>query len=384
MFYKRIAEALADGERSVLITIIARAGTGYPPVGHTRFWSPGEAAGNLGEEWLNREADRMARRVLDSGELEKRRLASPAQPDGHFTLVAEPVLLSEELVVLGGGNIARPLVQIAALLGYKITVVDDRPAFASPGLFPAAARVVCDDFQKALAEIRLGPWCSAVIITRGHRHDLACLERLIGLDLAYLGMIGSRRRIKLVRAHLQEQGVPEARLDRVHMPIGLSIGAQTTAEIAASIAAELVKVRRGGTARSLAEETGGGRVFPGRQGASCSIAGEEAGLWQALAECEEHKTPVVLATVVSTKGSTPRKAGAKMLIFRDGRSLGTIGGGCVEGEVRREALDVFDSGVPRLFNYLLDSEAAADEGMACGGAMEVFLMPVTGEAAAHA
>lgn len=383
MIYKLILESLFAGESSALVTVIACEGINDSMVGRMRFLSPGRRIGSLGEEWLNLEADRLAGRALETGELEKSLLFSPGQPAGQYTLVAEPFFVPEELVVLGGGNIAQPLVRIASLLGYSITVLDDRPAFTNPALFPGAARLICDDFKKALGKIPLGPWCSAVIITRGHQHDLACLKHLINTDMAYLGMIGSRRRIKMIREHLHSQGVPEDCLDRIHMPIGLDIGAQTPAEIAVSIVAELVKVRRGGKARSLSEETGGGKTAAGRHGAG-STSGEDVKLLQGLAGFATQEIPAVLATVVSTKGSTPRKAGAKMLIYRDGRTLGTIGGGCIEGEVRREALGVLDGGAPKLFRYLLDSEVAADEGMACGGAMEVFLASVVGEEAEYA
>jgi len=379
VIYQLILKALSAGKSSALVTVIdCQRVDDRLVVGRMRFWSSGQAAGSLGEEWLDQEADQMARRVLETGKLEKSRVPSPVKSAGQYTLVAEPFFIPEELVVLGGGNISQPLVQIAALLGYKITVVDDRPAFTSPALFPGAARLVCDEFKKALSKIRFGPWCSVAIITRGHKHDLLCLEHLMKFDLAYLGMIGSRRKIKLIREHLCGQGVPESRLAGVHMPIGLDISAQTPDEIAVSIAAELIKVRRGGKARSLAEGTVGGKVAAGQHNAGY-IPGGDVELLQALVKCVAEETPAVLATLVSTKGSTPRKAGAKMLIFRDGRTLGTIGGGCIEGEVRREALYISDKGVPRLFNYVLDSEVAADEGMACGGAMEVFLAPVAGE-----
>ncbi|MCL6638611.1 MAG: XdhC family protein [Firmicutes bacterium] len=374
MLYELVLNALDAGEGCSLVTVI-RADSRR--TGAVRFYSPARTAGGLGEEWLDREADRLAARSLAGGKVETARLSAPGKPEEQVILMAEPFFLPEELVVLGGGNIAQPLVRIAALLGFKVTVVDDRPSFASPGLFPDAWRVLCEPFENFGKVVEMGPWSSVVIITRGHKHDLVCLKQAVGRDLAYLGMIGSRRRVKLIREHLRELGVPESRLEEIFMPIGLDIGAQTPAEIAVSIAAELVKVRRNGKARSLAEEAGGGRPA-GPRGAGY-LSEKDVELLRVLVDCGRSGTPAVLATVAAAKGSTPRKAGAKMLIFRDGRTLGTIGGGCVEGEVIRKALDVFDSGAPVLFQYYLDSDVAAGEGMACGGAMEVFLAPVERE-----
>lgn len=378
MIYELILKALAAGESAALITVIECEGGEGPAVGRTRFWSSEQVAGSLGGEWLDQEADRMARRVLVTGELEKNQIPSPGKPASRYTLMAEPFFVPDELVVLGGGHIAQHLVQIAALLGYKTTVVDDRPAFTNPALFPGAARLICDEFEKALDQIRFGPWCSVAIITRGHKYDLLCLERLIELDLAYLGMIGSKRKIKLIREHLRCQGVPESRLAGVYMPIGLDTGAQTPAEIAVSIAAELIKVKRGGKAGSLAGEAAGGKAAAKQCNAGYTSEADVE-LLQMLVQGVAEGTPAVLATVVATRGSTPRKAGAKMLIFRDGRVLGTIGGGLIEGKVCRMALDVLEQGVPTLFKYVLNNEVAADAGMVCGGAMEVFLAPFAGK-----
>lgn len=378
MLYEWVLDTLSAGVSSALVTVIEGDSK---QAGGMRFWSPGRTAGSLGGEWLDREADQLARRSLESGKVEIDRHSDPGRPGGQVTLMAEPFFLPQELVVLGGGNIAQPLVRMAALIGYKVTVLDDRPAFANALLFPDAERVICEDFERFTRKIELGPWCSVVIITRGHKHDLDCLKQVITRDLAYLGMIGSKRRIKQLREHLHGLGVTDSRLEQIYMPIGLDIGAQTPAEIAVSIVAELIKVRRGGKAKSLAEDAGGGR--PAGQHDTVFLSERDVELMRTVVECADRRTPAVLATIAAVKGSTPRKAGAKMLIFRDGRTLGTIGGGCVEGEVIRKALTVFDDGSPVLFHYFLNSDVAANEGMACGGGMEIFLAPVAGKQEKH-
>lgn len=388
--YEYVLNALAAGERAVLVTVAAvEEGQGqegkrekegiFPAPGSKRFFSPELRAGTLGAGWLDQAADELAGRALHSGTLEKARVFGPAgaAAAGHCLLVAEPFFRPDELVILGAGHIARPLVQVAAMLGYAVTVVDDRPEFASRERFPEARQVICADFEQALESLPLGPGTSVVIVTRGHQHDLLCLERLIGRDLAYLGMIGSRRKVKLIKEHLLAKGVPEERIAAVYMPIGLDLGAQTPEEIAVSIAAELIKVRRGGGARSLAEDFGGGQGNRGylRGG---SLAVQDIDLFQTLVTCVRQGTPAALATVIAARGSSPRKAGAKMLIFPDGSICGTIGGGLVEEEVRRAGLDLLAAdGFPVIFNYSMDNATAAAEGMICGGAVEVLIEPVS-------
>ncbi|WP_187147782.1 XdhC/CoxI family protein [Heliomicrobium modesticaldum] len=301
------------------------------------------------------EALTLAEASLQSGRVVSKRVSLEGEA---ARLLAEPFYPPDELVILGGGHVSQALVPVAVMLGYRVTVVDDRPAFAAPKRFPGAAKVICNDFVRAIEELHLQPSCAVAIITRGHRHDLRCLEALVGKRLGYLGMLGSRRRVQLIKDHLRASGVFEEDIEQVQMPIGLPIGAQTPEEIAVSIAAQLIQARRGG-----------------RGGAGITV--QDLELLRTLVESARRGTSAVLATVVEARGSTPRKAGAKLLVFRDGQMRGTIGGGCIEAEARREALLLLDGGAAGLFSFSLDNDAAAEEGMACGGTMEVLLEPVT-------
>jgi xanthine dehydrogenase accessory factor len=373
--YEQLLEGISAGEKLVLITLVSADEGFLPAAGAKRLWSAGRVAGTLGVDWLDREADSLAGRVIKTGQAETACIASPGRPAGQCAIVAEPFFKPEELLILGGGNIARPLVRVASVLGYSITVVDDRPEFADPARFPEAGQVVCSDFERFLNDIDAGPWTSAVIVTRGHQHDLACMRRLIGRDLAYLGMIGSRHKIRQVKEHLIASGVDEGRIDRVYMPVGLDIGAQTPEEIAVSIAAELVKVRRSGAARSLAEEAGGGK--PAREHAGrITLMAQDVDLLKTLVDYANKGIPMALATVTATRGSTPRKAGARMLIFRDGSILGTIGGGVTEDGVIRKGLGILAGSPAGLYKFSLDNKLAALAGAVCGGYMEVFIEPV--------
>ncbi|HEX2187226.1 MAG TPA: XdhC family protein, partial [Chloroflexota bacterium] len=134
----------------------------------------------------------------------------------------------------------------------EVTVIDDRARFASRERFPEAEEVLVAPFQEAIAQQTITPWTYLVLVTRGHEHDEATLRRVVGSPAPYIGMIGSRRRVLLVFQRLTAAAVPDEFLDRIYAPIGLDIGARWPEEIALAIMAEIVKVRRGGRAESLA------------------------------------------------------------------------------------------------------------------------------------
>lgn len=169
--------------------------------------------------------------------------------DGHEFFL-DPLGLSQELVIAGAGHIARPLAKMAAMCGYQVVVIDDRAEYARPELFPEA-RVVCRDFGAFFAEYTVHPGSHVVLVTRGHKLDEDCLRSLIGRQVPYLGMIGSRRRTRAVLGELRSEGVDRDWLARIYAPIGLNIGALTPEEIAISILSEMILFRRGGTGGSL-------------------------------------------------------------------------------------------------------------------------------------
>lgn len=355
-----------------VVTVIGQRGLPAAAVGKKKIFFPAGEAGDLSLPWAGEKAAQLARKALYDGIFTVVDLVNPAHQAESVTVMIDPYLPPPELVILGGGHIAMPLAKLGKLLGYRVAVVDDRPDFASAARFPEADRVICSSFTGIREKLAFGPGSSVVIVTRGHQHDMDCLRQLVEHPLAYLGMIGSRRRIRLVRQQLIEEGFPGQALDTVHMPVGIDIGAQTPEEIAVSIAAELIKVRRGGGAASLSNC----RTEPGARAKACEMPSSmDLEILRRAVASDGGDMPAALGTVIVTRGSTPRKAGARMLIYRDGRAFGTIGGGCGESEVRREALNVIDEGVPRLYRVALDADTAADEGMVCGGVMEVFIEP---------
>lgn len=263
------------------------------------------------------------------------------------------------LILLGGGHVSQPLCRYAADLEFDVTVVDDRPSFANAVRFPDAGQVVCDSFVKAIAELAITRYDFVCVITRGHRYDAVCLRQLFAGDMPrYLGLIGSKRRTIELFHMLEEEGFDRAKIDRVHTPIGLPIGAETPKEIAVSILAELIQQRSSRSSEREAERL--------------ALASHEPELLHYLLA---NKEPCVLAVVVEKSGSTPVPTGAVMAVNQLGGIVGTVGGGCGEHEILKHALETLRTGQPKLVNLDMSNDVAEEEGMVCGGRMKVWIEP---------
>jgi xanthine dehydrogenase accessory factor len=166
--------------------------------------------------------------------------------DGTF---AERVTGAPRLTVFGGGHVGARVAEAAAFAGWRVTVVDDRPDFADISRLPFAERAVVCDFNDLPATLGIDDQSYVVVATRGHQHDALIVEQLARQDLRYLGMLGSRRKVALTWRLLVDAGVPAQRLEAIHAPVGLAIGADTPEEIAVSIVAEMIAVRRAGSRR---------------------------------------------------------------------------------------------------------------------------------------
>ena len=186
----------------------------------------------------------------------------------------------ERLILCGGGHVSLEVAHIARRLEFELVIIDDRPEFASRDRFPMAGQVVCAPFLEALDALGSRESDYYVILTRGHAHDRDCLEHVLRGKYAYAGMIGSRTKVAAVKAALEAAGIAREILDGVHSPIGLPIGAQTPAEIAVSIAAELVQERArrcasggGGAGRAVHHHRQAGLRPPGRGYLDAGAAG---------------------------------------------------------------------------------------------------------------
>ena len=258
-----------------------------------------------------------------------------------------------QLVVCGGGHVAAALVKQAKLLGLPVLAIDDREEFVQQLRAAGADTVLCAPFAQALQNVPGGAETYFAVLTRSHAFDLDCLTQILQKPAAYVGMMGSRGRAALVRRQLLEAGLDNQRINALCAPIGLAIGAQTAAEIALSILAQIVQVKN---ARHQTE-------------------GYPVTLLDAMVQAEKASTPAVLATIVARHGSTPRDVGAKMLILPDGSTVGSVGGGIMEHYTVQAAQKLLAQAASVLQCLQLSADGKNEDAAiaACGGSMEVLL-----------
>jgi xanthine dehydrogenase accessory factor len=163
---------------------------------------------------------------------------------GTLDIFIEPVVPAAELYIFGAGHISLSLAKAARLAGFEITVVDDRESYANLHRFPEAKAVHAEDYDAVLPKLNPGENAYLVIVTRGHRDDMRVLRWAVRTRAKYIGMIGSQRKVLSIYKELQKEGVARGALERVHAPVGLAIGAILPEEIAISIVAELIAVKR--------------------------------------------------------------------------------------------------------------------------------------------
>jgi xanthine dehydrogenase accessory factor len=157
------------------------------------------------------------------------------------------------LLVIGGGHVGLAVATIGAFTGFSVAVQDDRASFANPERFPMADHILTGDVTEQLNSFPIGANTYVVLVSRGHKQDETALRLVVSRGAAYVGMIGSRRRVGTVLRHLAEEGFAIEDLERVRTPIGIDIGAETPEEIAVSIMAEVIMTRRGGSGRVMQE-----------------------------------------------------------------------------------------------------------------------------------
>ena len=246
--------AEAAGEPAALVTVVSTRGSTPQKAGARMLvHGDGRIVGTIGGGCLEAEMTRRARQAIVDRRAE---LASydltPAEAGedglvcgGRMQVFIEPIEGTPVLCLFGAGHVAQPLSRMARACGFRVEVADDRAKFANAERFPDADLLVVDAFPSAAARMTLGPNTFAVVVTRGHQGDAVALESVLKHDLRFIGLLGSRTKIVHIFAALAERGVASERLAAVHAPLGLEIGAQTPEEIAVSILAEMIAVRRG-------------------------------------------------------------------------------------------------------------------------------------------
>jgi xanthine dehydrogenase accessory factor len=260
--FAAIGEALTKGEEVALVTITAARGSTPQRVGAKMLvYADGRIVGTIGGGCYENDALGKAREALRTRKpvVAKYDLNDDFAEEtglvcgGQMEVFIEPLEAPPSLYVFGAGHVGFYLARAASEAGFEVHVIDDRAAFANRERFPFAASVVVDDIPTWLREASLPASAYAVIVTRGHRNDLEALQHLAPRELRYLGLIGSRAKVARLYDQLLGDGLSTLeQLSRVHAPIGLDIGAVTPQEIAVSIAAELIAIRRG-KARDIAD-----------------------------------------------------------------------------------------------------------------------------------
>ena len=252
--FSELSQAMQRGEAVALVTIVSASGSTPQRVGAKMLvWADGRTVGTIGGGCYENDAFGKARAAIADGRSSKVRYElsddfaeeSGLICGGQMEVFIEPLEPAPDVYIFGAGHVGAALARMAHDTGFRVHLIDDREKFADAASFVAGIDVVVADIPDWLSTHPLHPRAYAVVVTRGHRHDLDTLRQLVAQPLRYIGMIGSRAKVRRVFEALQEASVPPEALQHIHSPIGLAIGAVTPQEIAVSILAELIAVRHG-------------------------------------------------------------------------------------------------------------------------------------------
>jgi xanthine dehydrogenase accessory factor len=235
------------GQKAALATVIRITGAeGSFRSSKMLIRDDGSRLGSIGGDAVESEVWRAAQSVIEE---EKARIIQFEK----IEVFIEPILPTPKIVIFGAGHIAYQVSKIATIAGFRSTVVDDRPEFASTDRFPEADRVLCGSVRDAGGKLDVDENTYIIIVTRDNAEDENVLRWAVGTTARYIGMIGSRRKIHSIASQLEQEGISHERLERVHMPIGLNIGAVLPEEIAVAIVAEVIHNRREGFKHPLSK-----------------------------------------------------------------------------------------------------------------------------------
>ncbi len=257
--YSAILEAQSNGQSAALCTVIKSSGS-VPRHSTSKMlvFADGKFVGTVGGGEMEQRAIEEAQAVARSGQTKivEYNLVDPKQGDpgvcgGTVEVFIEPINPPPQVVIIGAGHVGRATAHLAKWLGFRVIVNDDRAELVSPEWIPEADVYLSGALDDHLAKIRPNSQTYVLLLTRSVQFDVALLPKLLDADVAYIGVIGSRRRWTQALKELRERGVAEEKLNRVHAPIGLELNAETPEEIAVSIMAEIVMLRNGGTGKSM-------------------------------------------------------------------------------------------------------------------------------------
>jgi xanthine dehydrogenase accessory factor len=253
---RRLAEAADHNRPAALLTVVDPGTAPTVKLGErtvvdlSRRAAPVDGFAGLGPAAAQQLGERTADAVAALYEVGADGAVRPAtrvEPSGAPRVFLDPITGAQRLIIVGAGHIAQPLARVGSMLGFHVTVIDDRASFANRERFPNADQIIVRPFAAAIESLELDRHCYLLSVTRGHAFDEEVLRTALKRrNGAFIGMIGSRRRVRATLERIAEDGIPAAELDEVHAPLGADIGAETPAEIAVSIIAEIIRERRTG------------------------------------------------------------------------------------------------------------------------------------------
>ena len=251
--YEEIVALRREGRRGAVATIVNVRGS-IPSFRTAKMLvrDDGSIVGTIGGGCVEAEVWQAAREVMEQEKPrtlvfnlnENPKYDTGLVCGGTLEIFVEPVLPPALLYIFGAGHVAYSLYQVAQIAGFDITVVDDRESYANRERFPTAREVIADDFTRACERLQISDSAYIVIVTRGHRDDMRVLRWAVNTPARYVGMIGSKRKVITIYKELEKEGISLDKFKDVHAPVGLEIGAITPEEIAVSIVAELIAIRR--------------------------------------------------------------------------------------------------------------------------------------------
>ncbi len=251
--YEEIVQLRREGKRGALATIINVRGS-IPSFETAKMLvrDDGSIAGTIGGGCVEAEVWQAAREVMQEEKPRSLTFNLNNNPKydtglvcgGTLEVYIEPVLPVSTLYIFGAGHVAINLYKVARLSGFEVVVVDDRESYANRERFPEAKDVYADDFERVTGQLAPNESSYLVITTRGHRDDMRVLRWAVETPARYIGMIGSQRKVIAIYKELEKEGIAREKLARVYAPMGIDIGAITPEEIAVSVAAELIAIRR--------------------------------------------------------------------------------------------------------------------------------------------
>jgi xanthine dehydrogenase accessory factor len=254
--YEELVRLRNLGQRCALATIVEVRGS-IPSYESAKMLvrEDGSIVGTIGGGCVEAEVWNAAREVIEKEQ--PRRLTFNLGQDaaydnglicgGQLDVFVEPVLPIPHAFIFGAGHISKSLSQVATLAGFATVVVDNRESFANRERFPEAAEVHAGEYEEVFPQLAINETSYLIIVTRGHRDDMRVLKLALSTPARYLAMIGSKRKVLNVVRELEKEGLDRRALEKIHAPMGLDIGAISPEEIAISVAAEMIAVRRGAT-----------------------------------------------------------------------------------------------------------------------------------------